>query len=150
MGTSVCHPGGMADPSCNVLACPAQSTRIAVLSKLFRGMADPTRLAILQGLCKQPLRVVDLCDLTGRAQPNVSAHLANLRDVGLVVGQSQGRETYYSLTDPRMADLIATAEAVSGPVGLGLCQCVWFDPPAAGLLEQENAARGPEPPAASN
>lgn len=117
----------MGSTVCNVMQCPAQMSRLALSAKLFRGLSDPTRLAILQALCRKPQRVVDLCVLTGRAQPNVSAHLANLREVGLIEGHHAGRETYYSVRDDRMVDLFVAAEALSGAQGLNLCSCEWLD-----------------------
>ena len=47
---------------------------------LFRGLGDPTRLAILGHLAVGELRVRDLTDRLELAQSTVSAHLACLRD----------------------------------------------------------------------
>ena len=52
---------------------------------LFRGLADPARLAIVQHLALGEHRVVDLTAHLGLAQSTVSGHLACLRDCGLVV-----------------------------------------------------------------
>ena len=102
-------------------------SRATLVAKLFRGLSDPTRLAILEAIRSRPLRVVDLCGLTGRAQPNVSAHLACLRDCGLVNASPAGRETHYSLADPSMLDLLDVADSVVDRFGTKLCACPRYE-----------------------
>lgn len=48
----------------------------AAAAKLFRGLADPTRLRILLALRDGERRVTDLVDTVGTSQSNVSTHLA--------------------------------------------------------------------------
>lgn len=90
---------------------------------MFQGLSDPTRLAILKALVARPLRVVDLCNLTGRAQPNISAHLACLRDCGLIAGEPHGRETVYRIVEPEMVVALKAAEVVVTKVGHRICSC---------------------------
>ena len=51
---------------------------------LFRSLADPARLALVQRLAEGEARVVDLTRALGLAQSTVSKHLACLRGCGLV------------------------------------------------------------------
>lgn len=118
--------------ACTVLSCPPQAQRLGIETKLFQGLAEPTRLAILKALTARPLRVVDLCQLTGRAQPNVSAHLACLRDCGLVAGEVKGRETYYSIAEPELIVILKASERIATKVGPQLCACALLP-----LLNQE-------------
>lgn len=104
------------------------SARALLAAKLFRGLSDPTRLTILQALRSGPHRVVDLSGVTGRAQPNVSAHLACLRDCGLVKASPAGRETYYSLADDRMLSLLDVTDEIVTRVGPNLCTCPRYEP----------------------
>ncbi|MBS1716801.1 MAG: winged helix-turn-helix transcriptional regulator [Armatimonadetes bacterium] len=94
---------------------------------MFRGLADPTRLTILQALRTGPLRVVDLSKVTGRAQPNVSGHLACLRDCGLVKASPSGRQTYYSLADEEMLSLLYVADVIVSRIGPTLCTCPRYE-----------------------
>lgn len=69
--------------------------------KLFKALADETRLRILHLLCRQELCVCQIVDALGIAQPKTSRHLAHLRNAGLVIDRRQGLWMYYSLTEPR-------------------------------------------------
>jgi DNA-binding transcriptional ArsR family regulator len=89
-------------------------------AKLFRGLADPTRLVILEALSDGPLRVGDLVAATGLSQPNVSNHLACLKDCGLVGSERQGRNVYYSTSDPRVNALLALARELLADVARGV------------------------------
>lgn len=108
---------------CRVLACPTQMQRLTAQAKLFQALADPTRLVVLRALMNRPLRVVDLCTLTGKAQPNVSAHLACLRQCGLVVGTSRGRETYYSVVEEHLTVMLVASDKVASKLGAQICEC---------------------------
>jgi ArsR family transcriptional regulator, cadmium/lead-responsive transcriptional repressor len=72
---------------------PVTEAAVARGSALFRGLADPSRLAILLELRKGERRVVDLATMLGLAQATVSGHLACLRDCGLVTWRPVGEES---------------------------------------------------------
>ena len=99
------------------------SPNLSPAAALFHGLADPTRLAILQRLADGEARVVDLTGLLSMAQSTVSAHLACLRDCGLVVGRPEGRQMFYSLTRPELLDLLATAETLLAATGNAVALC---------------------------
>lgn len=90
---------------------------------LFHGLSDGTRLAIVQRLAHGEARVVDLVERLGLAQSTVSAHVACLRDCGLVVGRPQGRQVFYSLTRPELMDLLASAETLLAATGNAVALC---------------------------
>lgn len=74
---------------------------------LFRTLADPTRRAIFERLCREGERtVVALTAKAGVSQPVVSKHLAVLKQAGLVRGRHQGRETHYSAQMKALAPLV--------------------------------------------
>ena len=68
-----------------------ESAALSAAACLFRSFGDPARLAILRHLAIGDHRVVDLTAHLGLAQSTVSAHLACLRDCGLVESRPQGR-----------------------------------------------------------
>ena len=102
------------------VAAPA-GTEAAVA--LFRSLADPTRLAIVQRLAGGEARVVDLTSELGMAQSTVSSHLACLRDCGLVAGRPEGRQMFYALTRPELLDLLAQAEDLLAATGRRVALC---------------------------
>jgi DNA-binding transcriptional ArsR family regulator len=89
---------------------------------LFRGLADRSRLVILEQLANREQRVSDLVEATGLSQPNVSAHLACLWDCGLVARERRGREIHYRLI-PGMQKLFRATDGVLAKAGetVGAC-----------------------------
>ena len=68
----------------------------ALQDNLFRTLADPTRRAIFERLCREGETTVGALTLgAGVSQPVVSKHLGVLRDAGLVEGRPDGRQTHY-------------------------------------------------------
>lgn len=90
---------------------------------LFRGLADPARLAIVRHLALGEHRVVDLTAHLGLAQSTVSGHLACLRDCGLVTARAQGRASLYSLARPELIDLLSAAERLLDATGDRVALC---------------------------
>jgi DNA-binding transcriptional ArsR family regulator len=74
---------------------------------LFRTLADPTRRAIFERLCRDGEQTVGaLTTQAGVSQPAVSKHLGFLKQAGLVFGRHEGRETRYSAQPGALAPLI--------------------------------------------
>ena len=74
---------------------------------IFKALADPTRRAIFERLCRQnELTVHALTDTAGVSQPAVSKHLGVLKSAGLVHDRGQGRETYYSVRPEGLAPIV--------------------------------------------
>jgi DNA-binding transcriptional ArsR family regulator len=99
---------------------------IDLQAKLFRGFADPSRLSILEALLEQERTVSDLVETTGFTQPNVSNHLSCLRDCGLVTVRQQGRFSYYSVSDDRVAKLLLLADELLADVAKGVYECTRY------------------------
>ena len=70
--------------------------------------------------------MVDLVAELGLAQSTVSAHLACLRDCGLVDFHPRGRASVYSLTHPELLDLLAVAEPLLAATGNAVALCARF------------------------
>ncbi|MBC2644899.1 MULTISPECIES: helix-turn-helix transcriptional regulator [unclassified Rhodococcus (in: high G+C Gram-positive bacteria)] len=99
---------------------------------LFHSLSDGTRLAIVRRLADGEVRVADLVGELGMAQSTVSAHMACLRDCGLVQGRPQGRQVFYSLTRPELLDLLASAETLLAATGNAVALCPNYGTDAAG------------------
>lgn len=70
------------------------------LQKLFKTLADPTRVRILRLLEREELAVHELTDVLGMTQSRVSRHLGILREAGLVRDRRDGTLALYRLTPP--------------------------------------------------
>jgi DNA-binding transcriptional ArsR family regulator len=71
---------------------PTPATRDA-----FTAIAEPRRREVLATLAHGELRVNQIVAALGWPQPQVSKHLAVLRDVGIVAVRRRGRERVYSI-----------------------------------------------------
>lgn len=67
---------------------------------IFRALAHPTRIAILEHLGQGELSAGALIEKLGMEQANVSQHLAVLRSKQLVVNRKVGNQVFYSIRDP--------------------------------------------------
>jgi DNA-binding transcriptional ArsR family regulator len=115
-------------------------TDAQVAAKLFRGLGDPIRLQILLALQAGERRVIDLVTELDTSQANVSGHLACLRDCGLITDRAQGRANYYRLTQPELADLLRSAEALLGAVGHNVDLCCNYEQPATARRSRKSSA----------
>jgi DNA-binding transcriptional ArsR family regulator len=82
---------------------------------LFKSLADPTRRALFECLCREGEQTVGA--LTARArisQPAVSKHLAILKRAGLVRDRHRGRQTHYSARLGALAPLIDWTSQMAG------------------------------------
>lgn len=82
---------------------------------LFRTLADPTRRAIFERLCREGAQTVGaLTTHAGVSQPAVSKHLGVLKQAGLVRDRHQGRQTHYSAEPRALAPLLDWTSAMTG------------------------------------
>lgn len=82
---------------------------------LFRTLADPTRRAIFERLCRDGAQtVVALTAQAGVSQPAVSKHLGVLKRAGLVHDRHEGRQTHYSAQLDALAPLIDWTKQMGG------------------------------------
>ena len=99
------------------------SSNLNAAVALFHSLSDSARLAIVRRLADGEARVADLIGELGLAQSTVSAHVACLRDCGLVIGRPEGRQMFYSLTRPELMDLLASAETLLAATGNTVALC---------------------------
>ncbi len=82
---------------------------------LFKTLADPTRRAIFERLCREGETTVGaLTAGAGVSQPVVSRHLSVLRDAGMVQGRQDGRQTHYSARREALAPLVDWTSQMAG------------------------------------
>jgi DNA-binding transcriptional ArsR family regulator len=81
----------------------------ARVADAMQALATPSRVLILAQLRERPHTVSELVGAVGMEQSAVSHQLRLLRDIGLVVGERNGRHVVYSLYDAHVAELIDQA-----------------------------------------
>jgi DNA-binding transcriptional ArsR family regulator len=82
---------------------------------LFQTLADPTRRAIFERLCREgELTVGALTARAGVSQPAVSKHLRLLKQARLVRDRHEGRRTHYSAEIVALAPLIDWTSEMKG------------------------------------
>lgn len=96
---------------------------IRLKAKFFHGLADATRLTILETLLDGEKNVNEIVALLQVSQPKVSAHLACLRECGLVKSKERGKFTYYTLYDEKIRDVLREAEEILAQVTHDIYAC---------------------------
>lgn len=96
-------------------------------AKLFRGLADPSRLAILEALREGPKNVSRIVEATGLSQPNTSLHLDCLWRCGLVERETRGRCTYYWIASRKVARILQAAEEALDDVAERVSECERYE-----------------------
>jgi DNA-binding transcriptional ArsR family regulator len=82
---------------------------------LFKTLADPTRRAIFERLCRDGAQTVGaLTAQAGVSQPAVSKHLGVLKQAGLVIDRPDGRQTHYSAQLGALSPLIDWTSQMTG------------------------------------
>lgn len=99
---------------------------LSLKAKLFRGLADSSRLAILESLRSGEKTVSNVVEATALTQPNVSSHLACLRDCGLVASRQEGRFAFYRLADSRVEEILRHAEGILAGVADRVYACTRY------------------------
>jgi DNA-binding transcriptional ArsR family regulator len=106
---------------------PTEAAGRAVIAKFFRALGDPTRLRLLEFVLHEEKTVSQCIEHVGLAQGRVSTHLACLADCGFVQLRRDGRFAHYRVADPRVADLVLLARALSADNVAALSDCLRID-----------------------
>ena len=82
---------------------------------LFKTLADPTRRALFERLCREGEQTVGaLTARAGVSQPAVSKHLGLLKQAGLVSDRHAGRQTHYSAQPGALGPLTDWTSQMAG------------------------------------
>jgi len=80
-----------------------------VKAELFRALAHPARIRILEVLSEGERGVSELQPLVGIEQSHLSQQLSILRRAGLVNARKDGSSVLYTIRDPELPMLLASA-----------------------------------------
>lgn len=124
------------------MALALHAPSVSLKAKLFRGLADPSRLSILEMLRDDPRSVGELVAATGLSQSNTSNHLACLLDCGLVEREQQGRRVIYRL-GMGVDDLLAMSDELLGTTATGVEACRRYESDASLPVQIGTGIAGP-------
>lgn len=88
--------------------------RVEAEHAVFRALANPDRLRLLEALRHGERCGCELMAILDAPQSTVATHLRNLRDAGVVRSRKKGRWNYYRIADAAVMDLLDLAAAVGG------------------------------------
>ena len=98
--TSLKERAGLAVECADISPEPDRQRYAAV----SRALADPKRLCVLEILAAGERSVSQLSREASCQVPNMSQHLAVLRNAGLVTSRREGNNILYRLADPRVLE----------------------------------------------
>ena len=87
---------------------------IEVAASTLRALANPTRLVVALRLLVSPCTVGMLETELGLRQPNLSQHLAELREAGIVRADRQSRNMVYDIADDAQRHLVGALRSGFG------------------------------------
>jgi ArsR family transcriptional regulator, cadmium/lead-responsive transcriptional repressor len=96
---------------------------VAAVAKFFRALGEPARLRLLEFLLHEEHSVTECVAHVGLSQGRVSTHLSCLADCGFVQVRRTGRHAFYTVADPRVADLVVLAHALAADNCAALAAC---------------------------
>ena len=68
------------------------------MAQMLKVLAHPARLAILDYISRQKACICnDIVDEIGLAQPTISQHLKELKNIGLITGEIDGKKVCYCI-----------------------------------------------------
>ena len=107
---------------------PAAADGVELVARFFRALGDPARLRLLEFLLGAEHTVSECVGHIGLSQGRISAHLACLADCGYVQVRRHGRFAWYTVADPRVADLVMLAHSLAADNTAAVADCIRIDP----------------------
>lgn len=98
----------MLDDTALELFAGQQSDSAERAARFLKSLAHRDRLRILCCLIDHEVPVAEIEAKVGASQSAVSQHLARLRDEGILSARRDGRQVYYSISDPAVLDIVST------------------------------------------
>ena len=81
-------------------------------AQVFKALAHPGRLLMLDELSRGERCVCELAALVGSEMPTVSRHLSQLRNAGIVDDEKRGSQVFYRLIAPCVMDFFRCVASV--------------------------------------
>jgi DNA-binding transcriptional ArsR family regulator len=86
--------------------------KLAATAQIFKALAHPARLQVVEELARGERCVCELQAVVGSDMSTVSRHLAVLRNTGVVSDEKRGNQVFYSLKIPCIMDMFSCIDSV--------------------------------------
>ena len=86
--------------------------RLEAQARIIKALAHPTRLFLVEELCKRERCVCELAEMVGSDISTVSKHLALLRQAGIVRDDKRGKQVFYRLRAGCAVDFTSCASSI--------------------------------------
>ncbi|SDE84245.1 ArsR family transcriptional regulator [Streptomyces griseoaurantiacus] len=107
------RPWGRGRPSGGGESEDMMSTPLYQLkAEFFKTLGHPARIRVLELLSEREHAVAEMLPEVGIEPAHLSQQLAVLRRANLVVSRKEGSTVYYSLTSPKVAELLRVARSI--------------------------------------
>ncbi len=73
---------------------------------IFKALADPTRLKILECVKNGEKCICDIIPFTKKSQPNVSQHLKVLKNAGIITERKEGTRIMVSVSNDMIYNIL--------------------------------------------
>lgn len=83
------------------------------LEQVFFGLADRTRLTIVELLANEELCACEIMTALDLTQPTTSHHLGILERAGLVASRREGKWVFYRLADQKVKGILTKGSALA-------------------------------------
>jgi ArsR family transcriptional regulator len=74
--------------------------------EVFKALADPTRLKILECIENGEKCICEIIPFTGKSQPNVSQHLKVMKHAGIIKERKDGTRMMINVSDNKIFEII--------------------------------------------
>ena len=118
----------------------AHAADVELTARFFSGLADPTRLSIVELLLERPHTVGEIVARLGLRQSRVSNALVCLKWCGYVEARREGRYVWYAVTDPRVRELVSLARTIMADHAAEIASCTRLDGAGAPVPSVEEAS----------
>ena len=103
---------------------------LAAQTRLFRALADPARLGILEALRLRELTAGEVAAAVQLTASTASRHLACLKSCGLIESRQEWRHVYYRIASTATSSLLEAADRVLGDVAASMAACALPEMPS--------------------
>ncbi|HID48309.1 MAG TPA: ArsR family transcriptional regulator [Chromatiales bacterium] len=98
---------------------PAGKSSIDCTADTLKVLSNPQRLKILCSLADNELTVQQIVEHAGSSQSNVSQHLGQMRNKGILLSRNDANRVYYRIGDRRVLQLIQMMKEIYCPPSEG-------------------------------